>query len=426
MFRALISMWVLFVGLALLWFGSGMSYALLVLRADVEGFSTFEIGIMQTAYQIGWVVAALIAAHLIRRVGHIRVFGAMAAGSSAIIILFLLYINPWLWAFERFVMGICTAILMVVCESWLNDMAENKIRGKVFAMYTILAWGTPAMGIWSLRYQSIDSAFFFILASVCISIAVIPMLLSVSHSPGFIDSDRIGLKKMLAISPLGVIGALLSGACHGAFFAMVVIFGTVSDLSVKEISTLTTIGLLSGILTQWPISVISDRVDRRIVLASIAIAGGMVGIYFALQTANDINDLYIAVGCLGALVLSLYSLCVSHANDYLTPQQIVPASSTLILVYGTGYAFAPVIVSPLLSVSPNFFFLCTGVLMLTMGFYVIYRMMRREAVEVQGDTLSISTASPYTSVVTAAEQWGEDVETVQGQYDQASSTHAEK
>ena len=113
----------------------------------------------------------------------------------------------------------------------------------------------------------------------------------------------------------------------------------------------------------------------------------------------------------------MYSQCISHANDYLTPQQIVPASGTLILVYGSGMAVTPMIVAPLLNLSANNFFLINATLMLLLSGYVLYRMTRREAVEDQGDTLTVSTVSPYSSVVTAAEEWGEDVETQRGKYD---------
>ncbi len=417
MLQALKSMWALFFGITILWFGTGMMFNLLVLRADSEGFSTVEIGFMQTAYQLGWIAAAVFAARMIHHVGHIRVFGAMAAAGSAIILLHLLYINPWVWSVERFFMGICTATLMVVIESWLNDMAENKIRGKVLAVYTILGWGAPVIGVWILRYANTDDAFFFILASILISITVIPLLLSASRTPSLIEFERIGLKKLFEITPLGVSGALLSGACHGAFFVSVALYGTVSGYSVEQISTLTAIALAGGIITQWPIAMLSDRMDRRVVLAAVAGIGGLTALFFALSDTSSIMAVYIATACISAMVLGLYSQCISHANDYLTPQQIVPASGTLILVYGTGMAVTPMIVAPLLNLSPNNFFLINAALMLFLSGYVLYRMTRREAVEDQGDTLTVSTVSPYSSVVTAAEEWGKDVETQQGKYD---------
>lgn len=417
MIQALKSMWALFFGITVLWFGTGMMFNLLVLRADAEGFSTVEIGFMQTTYQLGWIAAAIFAARMIHHVGHIRVFGAMAAAGSAIILLHLLYINPWVWSIERFFMGICTATLMVVIESWLNDMAENKIRGKVLAVYTILGWGAPVIGVWILRYASTDDAFFFLLASILISITVIPLLLSASRTPSLIEFERIGLKKLFKITPLGVSGAFLSGACHGAFFVSVALYGTVSGYSTSQISTLTAIALAGGIITQWPIAMLSDRMDRRVVLAAVAGLGGLIALLFAFSDTSSITAVYIATACISAMVLGLYSQCISHANDYLTPQQIVPASGTLILVYGTGMAVTPMIVAPLLNLAPNNFFLINAALMLFLSGYVLYRMTRREAVEDQGDTLTVSTVSPYSSVVTAAEEWGEDIETQQGKYD---------
>lgn len=420
MLQILKSMWVLYFGLSVLWLGTGMMFNLLVIRANSEGFTAFEIGIMQTCYQLGWIVAAIFAGRMIRHVGHIRVFSAMAAASSAIILIHLLYIDPWLWSAERFLTGICTATLMVVMESWLNDMSDNKVRGKVLALYTILSWGTPVLGVWILRYNNTDSAFFFLLASIFISVAVIPMLLSASRTPHFIEAERLGLKELFHITPLGVIGALLSGACHGAFFVSVALFGTVSGYTVEQISTLSAIALAGGIFTQWPIAMLSDRMDRRIVLMAVSLVGGLTALFTAIRQDSSVMATYIATGCISTTALSLYSLCISHANDYLSPRQIVPASSTLILVYGTGLAAVPAVISPLLSVSTNYFFICNAVLMLTLAAYVLYRMTRRRAVTDQSDTLAVSTASPYASIVSVAEEWGEDVKTRQGPYDRTS------
>lgn len=422
MLQIMKSMWVLYFGLSVLWLGTGMMFSLLVIRANSEGFTTIEIGIMQTCYQLGWIAAAVFAGRMIRHVGHVRVFSAMAAASSAIILVHLLYIDPWLWSLERFLTGICTATLMVVMESWLNDMSENRVRGRVLAVYTMLSWGTPVLGVWVLRYNSTDSAFFFLLASICISIAVIPMLLSASRTPSFIEAERLGLAELFRISPLGVIGALLSGACHGAFFVPVTLFGTVSGFTVEQVSTLTAIALAGGIVTQWPIAMLSDRMDRRIVLMSVAAIGGFAALYFALRQENSVLATYIGTACISATALSLYSLCISHANDYLSPKQIVPASGTLILVYGAGMAATPAVISPLLAISPHYYFVSNATLMLLLAAYVLYRMTRRSAATEQGDTLAVSTASPYASIVSVAEEWGENVPTEQAEHDRISGT----
>ncbi|MEM6986429.1 MAG: MFS transporter, partial [Pseudomonadota bacterium] len=317
----------------------------------------------------------------------------------------LLVIDPTVWLFERFAMGICTAVLMVVCESWLNDMSGNTVRGKVLALYTIISWGTPMIGVWMLRFVSSESAFFFILASICISVAVVPMLLSVSKTPRFLDAQRLPLRALYKRTPLGVIGALLSGACHGAFFATVAIFGTVSAYSVAEISTLITIALGGGVIAQWPIALLSDRFDRRLILAIVAGLGALSGLYFTLAETETIFDAYVAVFVLSACILSLYSQCIAHTNDNIDVTEVVPAASTLILLYGLGFAAAPAIIAPLLDLSPSYFFLSNAVLMTVLTAVVIVRMVRREAVGDQGNMIAMPTSSPYASVVTAAEEW---------------------
>ena len=425
MWQALRTLWVLFFGVAMLWFGTGVVHSLLVIRADVEGFSTVQIGLLQTSYQLGWLVAALLAPALITRVGHVRVFSAMAAASSAVIIAHLLVIDPWVWALERFLMGICTAVLMVVCESWLNDMSENTVRGKVLGLYTIVAWGAPMLGVWMLRFGSTESILFFIIASMCISIAVVPMLLSASRTPPFIDTERLNLARLYRKTPLGVIGALLSGVCHGAFFATVAIYGTVSQFSVTEISTLIAIALGGGVLTQWPIGMLSDRFDRRLVLATVAGVGAVLGLYYGVVGASTVAASYTATFCLSCCVLGLYSQCIAHTNDHLGSREIVPAAGTLILLYGLGFAAAPAIVSPLLDQSTDYFFLINGGLMGVLATVVLYRMTRREAVADQGDLVVVSTQSPYTSVVTAAEQWADgDAEPGTPNTENAASEHA--
>ncbi|MEM9603424.1 MAG: MFS transporter [Pseudomonadota bacterium] len=405
MWQALRSLWVLYFGLILLWFGTGVVHTLLVFRADAEGFSTVQIGLLQSAYQLGWLVAALIAPTLIRRVGHVRVFSAMAAASSAVIIAHLLVIEPTIWLAERFAMGICTAVLMVVCESWLNDMSANTVRGKVLALYTIISWGTPMIGVWLLRFASTESAFFFIVASICISLAVVPMLLSASRTPRFLDTQRLGFRTLYRRTPLGVIGALLSGACHGAFFATVALFGTVSGFSVAEISTLITIALGGGVITQWPIALLSDRYDRRAVLASVSALGAVTGLYFGVTETDTFLRACVAAFLLSACVLSLYSQCIAHTNDHIATQEVVPAASTLILLYGLGFAITPAVTAPLLDHSPAYFFHVNALLMAVLATLVCLRMLRREARQPQTDMVAIPTVSPYASVVTAAEHW---------------------
>ncbi|MCP3999626.1 MAG: MFS transporter, partial [Gammaproteobacteria bacterium] len=168
----------LFLGIAILFFAAGLLFVLVVVRAKAAGFSTQAIGLLQSSYQVGWLIAAVVIPGIIHRVGHIRVFAAMAALGSAVILLQILHIQELAWILERLVMGICIAGVLVVSESWLNEMSDNSDRARNLAIYTIVSWGAPVAGIWMLRFGETTSNEFFILASVMISLAAIPLLLS--------------------------------------------------------------------------------------------------------------------------------------------------------------------------------------------------------------------------------------------------------
>lgn len=413
--------WAILLGNSILWFGTGMLYILVVVRAKEAGFSTESIGFMQSSYQVGWLIAAVLIPYLIRHVGHVRVFATVAALGSAVILTHLLYINEYAWIAERLVMGVCTAGLMVTSESWLNDMSENHNRGKTLAVYTIISWGAPVIGIWLLRYGDITSSFFFLLTSVMVSIGAVPVLLSASRTPSLIETERFSIFRLYKITPLGVVGTLLAGLCHGGLYASASIYGVTIDLSVAEISTLSAIALVVGVLLQWPIAIISDRIDRRKLLVITAALATAPAWYFSTYQSLSVTEVYIAVGTMGAFVLSLYSQTIAHVNDHLKPSQIVSAAGALVLTYGIGYAITPLLIGVLLPYSPRFFFwvngFCTGFL----AIYVLYRMTRTEAVEDQGEMILVSTASPYATVVSTAEEYG-DAETfsVSSEYDNIS------
>ncbi len=411
MFAKLKNTATLFLGIAILFFAAGLLFVLVVVRAKEAGFSTQAIGLLQSSYQVGWLIAAVFIPRLIHRVGHIRVFAAMTALGSAVILLQILHIDELSWILDRLVMGVCIAGLMVVSESWLNEMSENSERGRNLAIYTIVSWGAPVAGIWMLRFGEPSNDQFFILASVLISLAAIPLLLSITQSPTLIETARFSLKKLYRITPLGATGTLLSGMCHGAFFGMTPLYGSIIGMDISQISTLTALALFSGIVLQWPIALMSDRYDRRIVMMTTAALAAIPALYFAIFGTPGLIHQYIAVSMMGAFTLSLYSQCIAHANDHLESSQIVPAAGLLVLVYGSGFAVIPIIMGALMASASNYYFIVNGLLTATLATYTFYRTIRSESLEDQGEMINLPTGSPYSTVVRAAEEWAENPKT---------------
>ncbi|MEO1153675.1 MAG: MFS transporter, partial [Pseudomonadota bacterium] len=316
MIQVLGSSWALFLGLTLLMLGNGMQGTLLGIRGGLEGFSTFEMSIVMSAYFVGFLGGSRMAPEMIRRVGHVRVFAALGSFVSATLILFPAITDPWAWALLRMVIGFCFSGVYVTAESWLNNSVDNSNRGKALSMYLIvqMAGVTAAQGIVALG----DPAGFilFIVPSVLVSISFAPILLSINPTPAFETTKALSLKALYQISPLGCVGVFLLGGVFSAQFGMAAVYGTEAGLSVGQISAFISAIYMGGLLLQYPIGWMSDRMDRRILIMFVSLGGGVAAAAGALF--DEFFVVLMGVSFLvGGLSNPLYALLLAYTNDYL-------------------------------------------------------------------------------------------------------------
>ena len=376
---AIVGSWALLLGFGILMLGDGLQATLLSVRAALEAFPTTITGAVMSVYFVGFLVGSLYAPRIVERVGHIRVFAALASLASASILLHAVLVNPFTWAALRLFSGFCFAGLYVVAESWLNDRATNQTRGQLLSVYMVVSYVGVALG--QLLMNAADPLGFglFILTSVLISFALVPLLLSATPAPSVESHSPINVVELFRISPLGVVGAMSEGMATAAFFAMGPVYATLIGLGIKEVSLLMTAAVIGCVLLQFPIGQLSDRFDRRRVIFVTTMAAGAAAIAVASQSADSWH-LYALIGVFGGLSLPLYSLCIAHANDFLEPEQMVGASGGLVLASGIGAVIGPLLVSVVMSqVGPEGLFYSLGAIHVLLGVFALYRMFKRPA-----------------------------------------------
>ena len=138
MIRFAISAWALLLGMMLLMIGNGLQGTLLGVRGEIEGFSTFQMSLVMSAYFVGFLGGSRMAPEMIRRGGHVRVFAALASFISAVLILYPTFADPWAWTVGRVVIGFCFSGVYVTAESWLNNAATNETRGQALSLYMMV------------------------------------------------------------------------------------------------------------------------------------------------------------------------------------------------------------------------------------------------------------------------------------------------
>ncbi|TNF89960.1 MAG: MFS transporter, partial [Gammaproteobacteria bacterium] len=332
---ALLSSWAILLGFGILMLGDGLQGTLLAVRADLEGFSaTLTTGLVMSTFYAGFLLGSIMTPRITIKVGHIRVFAAYAALSSAAILVHAVFINVPVWIAMRLVSGFCFAGLYIVAESWLNDRASNETRGKLLSLYMVVTY--IGVGAGQLLLNLADPVQFqlFILVSILISIAVVPLLLSAGSPPTFHDSVRISLAELFRLTPLGLVSMFAVGLVTATFFALGPVYAQRIGLSIRDTSYFMTAAVVGTVVLQGPIGALSDRFDRRKVLMLVTLLTATSAVICVPAEQVSTEVLFAAIALFGGLAFPLYSVCIAYTNDHLEPQQMIAASGALVLVSG--------------------------------------------------------------------------------------------
>ena len=391
--------WALFLGMGLLMLGNGLQATLLGVRASIEDFGRTITGVVMSGYFIGLIAGCNIVPKIVNRVGHVRTFGALASLASTSILLQAIFVTPWFWWTMRFVTGFAYAGIYIVAESWINEASENGTRGKLLSFYMLVSLGGVAGGQMLLNIAPPSGFELFVLVSLLISLAVIPILLSTARAPQFDVMEDIGILKLYRVSPLGVFGMFVTGMSIGTFFGMGAVYAIDMGLSVQGVSFFMGTLILGGFLFQYPLGWLSDRFGSIKVIIFCCVGGAVVS-FVAMEYTGQGLLFYTIVATVGGLTMPLYSLCCVHINDYLTPTQMVAASGTLVLLSAIGAAVgSPATAFAMETLGPQAFYGSLGVMLSSVAVFAIWRSTQRTEIEIseQGDFVVMATTSPLTA-----------------------------
>jgi MFS family permease len=382
MLQVISSAWALLLGMGLLMVGNGMQSTLLGVRGQIENFGTFEMSVVISAYFIGFLGGSRMAPNLIRRVGHVRVFAALASLISAVMILYPTLVNPWVWVLGRILIGFCFSAVFVTAESWLNDAASNENRGQALSIYMIVQTAGIVLAQGLMVTADPSGYVLFVIPSIFVSIAITPILLSISPTPAFETTKAMSLRELMGFSPLGCVGMFLLGGVFSAQFGMASVYGSEAGLSVGEISTFVAAIFIGGMITQYPIGWLSDRMDRRALIVLTA-AVGAVGASIGVMSNGDFTLILVAAFLMGSTSNPLYSLLLAYTNDFLDHEDMAAGSGGMIFLNGLGAVSGPLITGWMMGIfGPSGFYMLIGVLFAMLAIYAVYRATQRPAIPV--------------------------------------------
>jgi MFS family permease len=395
MIKVLTTSWPLLMGVMLLMVGNGIQGTLLGIRGNLEGFSTYQLSYVMAAYFLGFLFGSWAAPRMIRRVGHVRVFAALGSLISAILVIYPVFPDWLAWTGLRVLAGFCFSGIYITAESWINNTASNETRGQALSAYMIVQMlGIIASQV-LLNVPDPSGFALFIIPSVLVSLAFMPILLAPTPAPAFDSTRRLPFRELFRISPLGCAGMLLTGGVFSAMFGMASVWGAQEGLDVREISLFVGALYVGGLVLQYPVGMASDRMDRRMLimgLSAIAAVVMLVATFFVLPFPALIGVAFL----LGGITNPVYALLIAYTNDFLPREEMAAASAGLIFLNGFGAIFGPLVTGWMMeTVGPRGFFLFIGLLFIVLAAYALWRMTRRAAPSVTGAFRGVTpNASP--------------------------------
>ena len=404
MLKVLAHSWPLLTGVMLLMVGNGIQGTLLGIRGNVEGFSTYQLSYVMAAYFVGFLFGSWAAPRMIRRVGHVRVFAALGSFVSAILVIYPVYPDWVVWTVLRVFAGFCFSGIYITAESWINNTATNETRGQALSAYMIVQMLGIIPSQVLLNLPDPSGFALFILPSVLVSLAFMPVLLAPTPAPEFGQTRRLSFRRLFALSPLGCVGMLLTGGIFSAMFGMASVWGAQVGLTLGQISVFVGALYVGGLVLQYPIGWASDRFDRRKLIMGLSVAAALVMTVAAFAPLPFAGLIVVAV-LLGGITNPVYALLIAHTNDFMSREHMAGASAGLIFLNGFGAIFGPTSTGWMMEkIGPSGFFLFIGVLYILLAAYAVYRMTRRSAPSVSGVFRGVTLGASPLAVDAVLEQ----------------------
>ncbi|MBG0779408.1 MAG: MFS transporter, partial [Desulfotignum balticum] len=305
----------LYSSVVLMMMGLGLLNTFLGFRLSLEGVSTQVTGLVLSSYFVGLVAGTTYCRKMIQNVGHIRAFAAFTAVTTAVVMVHGFYTSPLLWAGLRFVAGVSNMGLFMVIESWLNECAEPKFRGRIFSIYMIVSYMGSTVGQQLLNVGDVRSQTLFLVAGVFVVLSTVPVAMTRSIHPKLPKVQQKALKTILRKAPISMLGCFGAGLLHSAFYTMGPVFAHQIQLSVGQISWFMTLTVFGGLMLQWPVGLISDRLDRSLVLPFLGIILAMISLVILVSTQHSLGLLLGTTTLFGGIFFSIYPVAVARAHD---------------------------------------------------------------------------------------------------------------
>jgi MFS family permease len=363
----------LIAAVTILQLAGGLLGVRLPLAVAEEGHSRTALGLIAASYSAGFMMGAMIATQMLARVGHIRVYAGSAAVFAVSTLALHFSTDIWVWGVTRMAAGVSVALMFAVIESWLSHSIDTRVRGEVMSVYMVLTKAALAIGPFFAFNYAADAAEPWMIAAALAALSMLPICFTAAEQPAPPKAQPLALVEQFATAPAAVIGSFGAGLVNGGVLALAPLYAAqhYGDNAAAEFYSAAFVGSL---LLQWPAGRLSDRVDRRLVIAGLAVIAAIAAFALAIWSGQLLHwSAALLFFVWGSGALSFYGIAVAHMADRAEPGKLAQSAAGLLFVWAAGSVIGPLLMGPLVDwfdVAGMFWFAgATGVLVAAAMFW---------------------------------------------------------
>ncbi|MGE0741703.1 MAG: MFS transporter [Hyphomonadaceae bacterium] len=337
----------LIAAITILQLAGGLLGVRIPLAFTAEGHSRTALGLVAASYSAGFMMGAMIATVLFARVGHIRVYAACAAIFAVTTLSLHFSDDVWAWGLARMVAGMAVALMFAAIESWLSFSIGSRVRGEVMSVYMVLTKGALALGpFFAFGYAPVEAEPWMIAAALA-ALSMVPVCFTSAVQPDPPKAQPLALVEQFATAPAAVIGSFGAGLVNGGVLALAPLYAA-QHYGPNAAAEFYSAAFVGSLLLQWPAGRLSDRIDRRLVIAMLAVIAATAAFALALWSGNLTAGAAVALFFLwGAGALSFYGIAVAHMADRAEPGKLAQSAAGLLFVWAAGSVVGPLLMGPL-------------------------------------------------------------------------------
>lgn len=309
--------------------------------------SRTALGIVAASYSAGFMMGAMLATFLFARVGHIRVYAGCAAIFCASTLALHFSTDIWWWGIARMIAGTAVALMFAAVESWISFSIGKHARGEVMSVYMVLTKGALALGPFLAFGYGTSEAEPWMIAAALVALSMVPLCFTAAEQPAPPKAQPLALVEQFAIAPAAVIGCFGAGVVNGGVLALAPLYAA-EHYGANAAAEFYAAAFTGSLLLQWPAGRLSDRMDRRLVIAALAGIAAIASFALASLSGQLLSwSASLLFFIWGAGALSFYGIAVAHMADRAEPGKLAQSAAGLLFVWAAGSVVGPLALGPI-------------------------------------------------------------------------------